>query len=82
METRVFSPTAYTFGEQRPRPEETMKGRKRQICINKEENPFLKARNGSEKHVKSKVGNDSANGSVEKAWSKCKKRTKRTSINS
>ncbi len=29
METRVFSPSAYTFGEQRPHPQEIIRGNKR-----------------------------------------------------
>ena len=29
METRVFSPSAYTFGEQRPHPQEISRGLKR-----------------------------------------------------
>ena len=29
METRVFSPSAYTFGEQRPHPQEISRGMKR-----------------------------------------------------
>ena len=29
METRVFSPSAYTFGEQRPHPQEITRGNKR-----------------------------------------------------
>ena len=84
METRVFSPSAYTFGEQRPRPchephdHETTRGKKRKV----DDNPFLKARNGSEKTVKSKIGNESANGSNFLAQPPGhKKRTKRTSLN-
>ena len=82
METRVFSPSAYTFGEQRPRTcntcrtEETTKGKKRKS----DDNPFLKSGNGNEKHVKTK--SESANGSNFLAQPPGhKKRTKRTSFN-
>merc|ERR1719273_1556140 len=37
METRVFSPSTYTFGEQRPRPQEIQRGKKRLSESNRNE---------------------------------------------
>merc|ERR1712150_285450 len=37
IETRVFSPAAYTFGEQRPRPQEIYSGKKRKSDLDKNE---------------------------------------------
>ena len=37
METRVFSPSAYTFGEQRPHPQEISRGKKRKSESDKSE---------------------------------------------
>ena len=42
METRVFSPSAYTFGEQRPHPQEITRGNKR-----KSESDKLEGANGT-----------------------------------
>ena len=37
METRVFSPSTYTLGEQRPRPQGISKGKKRKSESDKKE---------------------------------------------
>jgi hypothetical protein len=42
METRVFSPTAYTFGEERPHPQKIIMGNKR-----KSESDKLEGANGN-----------------------------------
>ena len=75
METRVFSPSAYTFGEQWPRPNEAAKGKKRKS------EGIAKTGNASEKTGKNKDGSKSANGSglILQPPPEQKKRNKRTS---
>ena len=46
METRVFSPSAYTFGEQRPHPQEISRGLKR-----KSESDRIEGANGTNSTV-------------------------------